>query len=607
MGSFFRKFFKESMIGAVIIVTSLMLIGLFYLVPYLSKEQDKKDAFAESQRLATYIKMFRAYYNSDILSKIKKYTDLKVNFDHKKFDTTVPLPATVVHDLGHMFTEGTDISVQMYSNYPFPNRKERVLDKFQQESLQYILKHPDKSYSREDIQNGKLVYRTSFGDFLSENSCVNCHNTRIDTPKTTWKLGDIRGVIEVSVPISASINSAKELSKNIVLFILFNFSFLAIYYFIISRKRNRRLEDRHVDLKERYSHKDKILSEYKKAVDLGAIVSKAGKDGIISYVNKAFLDISGYSQKELIGRPHSVVRHPDTQKDIFRQMWRKILNKEVWQGDLKNRAKDGSSYYVFATIVPILDEKNEIVEFLAIRYDTTKLHVALEKAEKAEKAKGRFLANMSHELRTPLNAIIGFSQILQRRENLDVKDKNYIDKINISGQNLLTLVNSILDFSKMDEGEMEYNPSEVSIKSLFDEILIMFETAVSEKSIKILMFECSSDKYIYADRQLLKQAFINILSNAVKFSDEQGVIKLTYEEKDEKHIFSICDDGYGIPKSEIKTLFTPFKQGENAQKNAAKGTGLGLAITSKIIKELHGGSIWAESELEVGTCFYISL
>ncbi|NOR58065.1 MAG: DUF3365 domain-containing protein [Sulfurimonas sp.] len=607
MNNFFKKTFKDSMIGPIALITTIMLVGLLYLVPYLSKEQDKKDAFLESQRLATYIKMFRSYYNSNILSKIKKHTDLKVNFDHKNFTTTVPLPATVVHDLGEIFTSGTDASVQMYSDFPFPNRKDRVLDKFQQESLEHVLKNPDEPYSREDRVNGRLVYRTSFPDSLSANSCVNCHNTRSDTPKTTWKLGDIRGVIEVIIPISTSVNSAQKLTKNIVLFILLNFLVLAIYYFIFTYIKNKKLQNTHTDLKEKYTYKGKILSEYKRAVDLGAIVSKADKNGIITYVNDAFVEISGYSKDELIGKSHSIVRHPDSQKEMFEQMWKKILNKQVWQGDIKNRTKSGKDYYVFATIVPILDEKDEIVEFLAIRYDTTNLHLAVEEANKAEKSKGRFLANMSHELRTPLNAIIGFSQILQRRKTIEAKDKDYLEKINISGQNLLTLVNSILDFSKMDEDEMEFHPSEVSIKKLFDEVLIMSETEMREKSITIEIFKVSDKETLYADEQLLKQALINLISNAVKFSKQNGTIKITHEKEKEKHIFSICDDGEGISQDDISTLFTPFKQGENAYNNAAKGTGLGLAITSKIITELHSGNIWVESELDRGTCFHISL
>ncbi len=588
------------MVGSIVSSIIIMLVGLFYLIPYLVNEQAKKDALQESQRLSSYIKMFRAYYNSDILSKIKKHTDLKVNFDHKTDDKTVPLPATVLHDMAEIFTKRDDIAVEIYSNFPFPNRESRVLDEFQKESLAFVSKNPEKIYSREDLIDSKAYYRTSFPDYLTANSCVNCHNSRADTPKDDWKLGDIRGVIEVSVPLKTASNSAKSITYSILIFILVNFSVLGIYYYLYMRRKNQKL-------KANFNATDKILSEYKRAVDLGAIVSKTDIRGKITYTNDAFVEISGYSREELIGKAHSLVKSPDTPKEIFKKMWGKILNKEVWQGDIKNRSKTGKDYYVFATIVPILDENDNIVEFLAIRYDTTNLHVALKEAERAEKVKGQFLANMSHELRTPLNAIIGFSQILQRRKSLDEKDRSYVDKINLSGQNLLTLVNSILDFSKMDEDEMEFSPSDVNIQNLFSEILIMFETALSDKKITISMFKYKIDEVLYADRQLLKQAFINLISNAIKFSYENTEIKITHEYVDNKNIFSVCDNGHGIEKNELKTLFTPFKQGENAKKNAATGTGLGLAITSKIIKDIHGGEIWVKSEIGKGTCFNIAL
>jgi PAS domain S-box-containing protein len=499
------------------------------------------------------------------------------------------------------------MSVKMYSDYPFPNRSKRVLDDFQKESLRYILANPDKAYAREDIVKGEVVYRTAFADFLSKEACVECHNTHPDTPKTTWELGDVRGIIEVTLPLSTSENSIKTLTKNIIFFILLNFLILTIYYMLITYFRNKKLQNKNIDLQEKYSYNDKILSEYKRAVDMGAIVSKADKRGKITYINDSFMEISGYSKEELLGKPHSIVRHPDTPKEVFKEMWEKILNKQVWQGDIKNRAKDGSDYYVFATIVPILDDKENIVEFLAIRYDTTNLHLAVKEANKAEKSKGRFLANMSHELRTPLNAIIGFSQILQRRKTLEDKDRDYVEKINMSGQNLLTLVNSILDFSKMDENEMKAHPSDVNIKALFDEVLILSETEINKKSITIKMFEVDEGEHLYADRQLLKQALINLLSNAVKFSQQNGTIEITHKIENSKNVFGICDNGEGISKEEIETLFTPFKQGENAHNNAAKGTGLGLAITKTIITELHSGEIWVESELGEGACFYISL
>ena len=600
MNSLFTKYFKESMIGPIGLITIIMLVGLLNLVPYLSEQQSKKEAYVESERLVAYIKMFRSYYAKNILNKINLYTDLYANFDHKDKKDVVPLPATLVHDLGDIFTRKTDTKLQMYSNYPFPNRANRVLDKFQQEALAHILKNPKEPYSRKDTLNGKTVYRTAIADFLSAQSCVDCHNYRPDTPKSNWKLGDVRGVIEVSVPIETSLGSAKDLTYSIVAFILLNFSFLAVYYFLYTRRK-------HKTLQAKVTNKDKLLSEYKRAVDMGAIVSKADTSGIITYANDAFLEITGYTREELIGRPHSIVRHPDEPKEIFQDMWKKIKHKKVWQGDIKNLSKDGKDYYVHATIVPILNEHDEIVEYLAIRYETTKLHNAIRKANEAEKIKGRFLANMSHELRTPLNAIIGFSQILQRKNTLSEKENLYVSKIGLSGQNLLTLVNSILDFSKIEEGEMEFHPSEVSIKTLFEEVLVLFETQLSEKSIKLSMFKSTEYDTIIADKQLLKQSLINILSNAIKFTPKEGEIKITHTMTLDKHTFAICDSGVGISELDIKTLFEPFKQGESAQKSAAKGTGLGLAITKSIIKELHNGTLWVESKLGEGSCFYISL
>ncbi|MBC8236783.1 MAG: DUF3365 domain-containing protein, partial [Helicobacteraceae bacterium] len=338
-----------------------MIIGLSYLIPHFIKEQAIKDAYNESDRLTNYIRMFRAYYASDILRKVKEHTDLQANFDHKTQEKVIPLPATLVHDLGERFTEQTDISIEMYSNHPFPNRESRKLDIYQKDALAYILKNPGETFSREATIDGKLTYRTAFGDYLFDPSCVTCHNTRPDTPKNDWKLGDMRGVIEVSIPIHMEKISSQGLTGKVLLFILFNFLFLSLYYFLQIKMKNAKLQSA-------VTNKDKILSEYKRAVDAGAIVSKTNNKGVITYVNDAFVKISGYSKKELLGKPQSIIRHPQTPPEIFKEMWEKLLNKKVWQGDLKNRKKDGTSYYVYGTIVPILDEKDSIVEFLAIRY-----------------------------------------------------------------------------------------------------------------------------------------------------------------------------------------------------------------------------------------------
>ncbi len=130
---------------------------------------------------------------------------------------------------------------------------------------------------------------------------------------------------------------------------------------------------RHINMAKEFDKQKKLLDEYKKAVDVSNIVSKADKNGVITYINDEFCRISGYTKEELIGQNHNIVRHPNVPKDVFRELWSTILSKKPWSGIVENRAKDGSSYWVDATIIPILDENDEVVEFIGVRKDITKM------------------------------------------------------------------------------------------------------------------------------------------------------------------------------------------------------------------------------------------
>jgi PAS domain S-box-containing protein len=502
--------------------------------------------------------------------------------------------------MSELLTKDTDVFVQMYSHYPFPNRTLRLLDTFQKEAIDFAVKNPSKIYSREDYIMGQKVYRTAFPDLLTAPSCVACHNTRVDTPKNDWKLNEVRGVIEISIPIDSSQSVMNKLAYYIIAFIIFNMALFGIYYYLKTRALKRKLE---IEFKST----DKILSEYKRAVDLGSIVSKADSDGNITYVNDSFIEITRYSKEELIGQPHSLVRHPDSPSSMFQDMWLNINQSKVWTGNIKNMKKNGEGYYVHATIVPILDENDKIVEFLAIRYDITSLYEALNLAKVAEKTKGEFLANMSHELRTPLNAIIGFSQLLEMKKDIDSKQKDYISKIKLSGHNLLTLVNTILDFSKIDNNEMEFSPENINIRKVIKEVVVLVEAQASEKSINIITTGFTQDNVIFADEQLLKQAFINIVSNSVKFTPPNGEVIIKYEHENNKENFSFTDNGIGMRNADLENIFKPFKQGSSAKKTSLTGTGLGLSITHKIITEFHAGTIEVSSEENKGTCFTISI
>jgi len=229
-----------------------------------------------------------------------------------------------------------------------------------------------------------------------------------------------------------------------------------------------------------------------------------------------------------------------------------------------------------------------------------------QKAETANRSKDTFLASMSHELRTPLNAIIGFSQILKTRSEIPENLRPYIEKIGIAGNNLLNLVNTILDFAKIEAGKISFHPRTIEIAPLLNEVETLILPMAKEKDLT-LIFPGKISLVLFADEQLLKQVIINLLSNAVKFTPKSGRVELAIKFEEKQIKMSISDTGIGIPKDAISKLFTPFEQAHSNTDTKAKGTGLGLVISKKIIEELHGGRIWVESSEGEGSTFYITL
>ena len=231
-----------------------------------------------------------------------------------------------------------------------------------------------------------------------------------------------------------------------------------------------------------------------------------------------------------------------------------------------------------------------------------------DKAESANRSKDMFLANMSHELRTPLNAITGFSQILMMRPDTSDKVKTYVEKINIAGNNLLNLVNTILDFAKLEAGKMTFNPRLCSISEILNEVETLIDPLAKKKEISVTYPHVKSLNLLL-DPDLFKQVLINLLSNAVKFTPTGGVVSfsMAYNKDKREYLFSICDNGVGISKENQEFLFKAFSQIENVYQKQQQGTGLGLMISKKIVEELHNGRIWLESEEGVGSSFYISL
>ena len=353
------------------------------------------------------------------------------------------------------------------------------------------------------------------------------------------------------------------------------------------------------------------LDEFLKALDSVVIISRTDTEGIITYVNEQFEKISGYSKEELIGKPHSIVRNPDVAGEIFAQMWETITKGNIWKGEFSNRAKDGTLYYVKSSIIPIHDEHNNIIEYMAIREDVTSLVESRKKAEEAGAAQAMFLANMSHEIRTPMNGILGFSELLAKTQ-LDATQEKYVKAIGSSTKILLDIVNDILDSSKITNKKIIFEKLPMNP---YEEFMTSYELLKSVAQEKSINYSIEIDERIsnclLADVIRLRQIKINLLSNAIKFTPKFGEVKLSIslEKEDSKSqtlLFSVQDSGIGIPKSKLKDIFEPFSQADASTTRKFGGTGLGLSISSDLIKAF-GSELKVDSVVDRGSRFYFTI
>jgi PAS domain S-box-containing protein len=381
------------------------------------------------------------------------------------------------------------------------------------------------------------------------------------------------------------------------------------------------------DTTERRRAEEKIRFQAMLLEQIKDTVVATDLEGRISYANEAAARMIGKEASELIGQKVYVFgENPErgaTQDEIIHQ----TLTRGKWEGTVNNRLGDGSERLTELRTWLLYDDTENARGMVGVGNDVTEriwaaedLKNAKEEAEKAKEmadaanqAKSEFLANMSHEIRTPMNAVLGFSEILLKEAETP-RQKSYLTSIYTSGQALLSLINDILDLSKIEAGKLEIHPEPLNIRDMLNEIKTVFSQKIQEKglSLEIIVAE-NFPRGLVLDEVRLRQILINLVGNAVKFTSEGYIRICVYENRrgcengvnarDKINaVFKVEDTGIGIPKDQQAQIFESFQQQKGQKIKEYGGTGLGLAITKKLA-EMMNGTISVESETGRGSIF----
>ena len=623
-------------LGALLSAMSLWVV--FYT--YQSSEQMVQQYASESaQAHAASVTQFRNFYTQELAPRAVE-AGMQITHDYKSRANALPLPATLTIDLGHYLSKvdgGTQ--VRLYSDQPFPWRlQERKLDDFQRQALVHLERKPNEPFVREEMMNGTRVLRFAQADRMLP-KCVACHNSYPGSPRTDWQVGDVRGALEVVLPVSQwQVASAGVLNRTFFVLLALLFCGFLVVWFSVRRIRvallnarqlsserqlaihqlsqeisERKLVERHLRLSESKLHS--IFASVPEAI----VVADAC--GVIVQCNAATASIFGYEADELMGqkiellmdesiRPH----HDGYLQDFLRTGQKRMLNQpRVVQG----QRKSGALFPLRLTISEMRADNEHFFigvmqDFTAIQNAQDLLVGAKEKAEQANRMRGDFLATMSHEIRTPMNGILGMTELALETQHQPATQKEYLVLARDSANHLLHIINEILDFSKIEARALELELLEVSPTQLIRHTAKSLEQLAKAKGIALHVSTATDvPELVWMDPVRMRQVLTNLIGNAIKFT-EQGSVTVQTEalpgSDDQSAVLRIriIDTGIGFDTARTEALFSPFTQADGSVTRSYGGTGLGLAITRSLL-QLMGGDISAQGQLGLGACFVATI
>lgn len=488
---------------AIILVFVCIIAGMLWHVSYLVSSVSRSSALNNARLYVEALKEFRTLYSSHVVETVAQH-GIKASHNFDPQSDSIPLPVTLTMILGENIGKKIDgAKTKLYSPYPFPWRSEKggLRDNFAREAWSHLSRDSSASFHSFETINGKEVLRYAIADVMRE-SCVSCHNSYEGTPKKDWKTGDVRGVLEVMLPMDAiTVNTRKNVSA-----IISGFTFIALFAILY----------------------------------------------LILMIRKSLL----------------------------------------YNRNLK---------YEVATRT--MDLQNEIDQ---CELYEAELLVAKEAAERGNRIKSEFINNVNHEIRTPMTLILGFTDLLELEQTSE-SQKEHLNEIRNSSLQLLDMINNMLDFSEIEEGNVKVTLEEVNVIKVIRDCINIVKPIASKYEVNVdyeSLHNC--DCYVMADYTRLKQVFLNLIVNAVEYNRKNGSVSFHCDEDDGDYVrFKIIDTGLGINDEDQQILFEPFMR-VGATTTEIRGTGLGLVICKRLL-EMMGGSIGFESTPGKGSVFWIDL
>ncbi|MDJ0828536.1 MAG: PAS domain-containing sensor histidine kinase, partial [Desulfobacterales bacterium] len=348
---------------------------------------------------------------------------------------------------------------------------------------------------------------------------------------------------------------------------------------------------------------------------VGLYRSTPDSKGRLLTVNPAFAHIMGYESPEAMIESTVDISSQFYADPADRERLRHLLKEEgmVQRFETQFKRKNGENINVSISGNVIKNENGEILYYEGILEDITekkqanRLRIEKEAAEAANKHKSEFLANMSHELRTPLNAILGYTELILDNIYGEVPEKirEVLERLDKNGRHLLSLINDVLDLSKIEAGQLVLSLDEYSMADVIQTVITSVEALAAEKNLKLNVTVPADLKIGRGDQQRIAQVLLNLVGNAIKFT-ERGEVKVEVGVSNETFLISVIDTGPGILAADQKKIFKEFQQADGSSTRKKGGTGLGLSIAKRIV-EMHGGQIWVESIPGKGSNFRFTL